>query len=77
VPRVVMVPEEGVEPTRPCDQRILSPRTISPKSLSFKHLRSTLVPLWYQLWQTRIRVRGDIRGHAKQSGGNAQAQEAT
>jgi hypothetical protein len=27
-----MVPEEGVEPTRPCDQRILS-----PPRLPFRH----------------------------------------
>ena len=34
-----MVPEEGVEPTRPCDQRILSPEHHYPSVMSVKDLQ--------------------------------------
>ncbi len=37
-----MVPEEGVEPTRPCDQRILS-----PPRLPFRHSGTVTVNLTY------------------------------
>ena len=38
----LMVPEEGVEPTRPCDQRILS-----PPRLPFRHSGMCLLTLSY------------------------------
>ena len=37
-----VVPEEGVEPTRPCDQRILS-----PPRLPFRHSGTVTVNLTY------------------------------
>jgi hypothetical protein len=38
----MLVPEEGVEPTRPCDQRILS-----PPRLPFRHSGTCAVTLSY------------------------------
>src|ERR1700690_430054 len=49
-----MVLEEGIEPTRPCGHRILSPRILSPKSSVLSALNETKVPLWYQLCQNTI-----------------------
>jgi len=49
-----MVLEEGIEPTRPCGHRILSPRILCQKSHVLNVLSRTEVPLWYQLWYQRI-----------------------